>query len=144
MILCGRVYRSTLRRASANCQLPIDGPRTWRWRAGLRPHHFAWLGTHPVARSLTGHPDPIASRLLLSAADVLDGSEALDVLFRRQLTDLLATRLLATRTGSPTTFQPTLGGLSPRCATLSNVCARTPMRTSPSRLWLRTPACRIS
>jgi AraC family transcriptional regulator len=62
----------------------------------------------------TGHPDPIASRLLISAADVLDGSEALDVLFRQQLTDLLATRLLATHTGSPTTFQPTLGGLSPK------------------------------
>jgi hypothetical protein len=62
----------------------------------------------------TGHPDPIASRLLISAADVLDGSEALDVLFRQQLTDLLATRLLATHTGSPTTFEPTLGGLSPK------------------------------
>jgi AraC family transcriptional regulator len=61
----------------------------------------------------TGHPDPITSRLLLSAADVLEGNEALDTLFRQQLTDLLATRLLAAHTGSPTTFQPTLGGLSP-------------------------------
>jgi AraC family transcriptional regulator len=61
----------------------------------------------------TGHPDPVTSRLLISASDVLDGSEALDVLFRQQLTDLLATRLLATHTGAPTTFQPTLGGLSP-------------------------------
>jgi len=50
----------------------------------------------------------------MSAADVLDGSEALDALFRQQLTDLLATRLLAPHAGSPTTFQPTLGGLSPR------------------------------
>jgi AraC family transcriptional regulator len=67
----------------------------------------------------TGHPDLITSRLLMSAADVLDGSEALDTLFRQQLTDLLATRLLATHAGSPTTIQPAVGGLSPkalRCA----------------------------
>jgi AraC family transcriptional regulator len=61
----------------------------------------------------TGHTDVITSRLLLSAADVIDGNAALDPLFRRQLTDLLATRLLASHTGSPTSFQPTLGGLSP-------------------------------
>ena len=62
----------------------------------------------------TGHPDPITSRLLLSAADVLEGNAALDALFRHQLTDLLATRLLAAHTGSPATFQPTMGGLSPK------------------------------
>jgi AraC family transcriptional regulator len=61
----------------------------------------------------TGHPDPVTSRLLMSAADVLDGSGALDTLFRQQLTDLLATRLLAAHTGSPITFQPLTGGLSP-------------------------------
>ena len=63
----------------------------------------------------TAHPDPTTSRLLLSAADVLDGTEALDALFRQQVTELLATRLLSAHTGSPTTFQPVLGGLSP-CA----------------------------
>jgi len=62
----------------------------------------------------TAHPDPITSRLLLSAADVLEGNEALDTLFRQQLTDLLATRLVAAHTGSPTTVQPTMGGLAPR------------------------------
>jgi AraC family transcriptional regulator len=62
----------------------------------------------------TAHPDPITSRLLLSAADVLEGNGALDTLFRHQLIDLLATRLLAAHTGSPTTFQPTMGGLSPK------------------------------
>ncbi|MDB5533974.1 MAG: transcriptional regulator [Hyphomicrobiales bacterium] len=62
----------------------------------------------------TAHPDPITSRLLLSAADVLEGNAALDTLFRQQVTDLLATRLLAAHTGSPTTFQPTMGGLSPK------------------------------
>jgi AraC family transcriptional regulator len=62
----------------------------------------------------TAHPDPITSRLLLSAADALGGDGALDTLFRHQLTDLLATRLLVAHTGSPTTFQPTMGGLSPK------------------------------
>jgi AraC family transcriptional regulator len=61
----------------------------------------------------TAHPDLITSRLLLSAADAMEGNEALDTLFRHQLTDLLATRVLAAHTGSPTTFQATLGGLSP-------------------------------
>jgi AraC family transcriptional regulator len=62
----------------------------------------------------TAHPDSITSRLLLSAAGVLEGNGALDTLFRLQLTDLLATRLLAAHTGSPTTFQPVVGGLSPK------------------------------
>jgi AraC family transcriptional regulator len=60
----------------------------------------------------TGHPDTITSRLLLSAADALDGNEALDALFRQQLIDLLATRLLAGHVGVPTAFQPVMGGLS--------------------------------
>jgi AraC family transcriptional regulator len=61
----------------------------------------------------TAHPDPITSRLLLSAADVLEGNAALDALFRQQMTDLLATRLLAAHTGATTTFRPAIGGLSP-------------------------------
>ena len=62
----------------------------------------------------TAYPDLITSRLLLSAADVLEGNEALDRLFRQQLTELLATRLLAAHTGSPATFRPVMGGLSPK------------------------------
>ncbi|MEH2524259.1 MULTISPECIES: helix-turn-helix transcriptional regulator [unclassified Bradyrhizobium] len=62
----------------------------------------------------TAHPDPITSRLLLSAADALEGNGALETLFRQQLTDLLATRLLAAHTGLPTPSQPTMGGLSPK------------------------------
>jgi AraC family transcriptional regulator len=62
----------------------------------------------------TVHPDPVTSRLLLSAADALEGSAALDSLFRHQLTDLLATRLLAGHAGSPATLQPVMGGLSPK------------------------------
>ena len=64
----------------------------------------------------TAHPDPITSRLLLSAADALEGNATLDTLFRHQLTDLLATRLLAAHAGSPATFQPAIGGLSPKVA----------------------------
>jgi AraC family transcriptional regulator len=62
----------------------------------------------------TAYPDPITSRLLLSAADALEGRAALDALFRHQLTDLLATRLLTAHTGLPATFQPVMGGLSPK------------------------------
>jgi AraC family transcriptional regulator len=62
----------------------------------------------------TAHPDPITSRLLLSAADAMEGNGALDRLFRHQLTDLLATRVLAAHSGSPTSFQPTTGGLAPK------------------------------
>ncbi|OAF12886.1 transcriptional regulator [Bradyrhizobium centrolobii] len=62
----------------------------------------------------TAHPDPVTSRLLLSAADVLEGNEALDTLFRQQLIDLLATRLLAAHTGAPSTIRPVRGGLAPK------------------------------
>ena len=62
----------------------------------------------------TAHPDPVTSRLLLSAADALEGNAALDSLFRHQLTDLLATRLLAAHAGSSTAFRPVMGGLSPK------------------------------
>jgi AraC family transcriptional regulator len=62
----------------------------------------------------TAHPDPTTSRLLLSAADSLEGNGALDTLFRHQLIELLATRVLAVHSGSPTSFQPTTGGLAPK------------------------------
>ncbi|MBE7608329.1 hypothetical protein, partial [Salmonella enterica] len=54
----------------------------------------AEAGTKPPGDLLerTGHADPVTSRLLLSAADALEGSAALDALFRQQMTDLLATR----------------------------------------------------
>jgi AraC family transcriptional regulator len=70
----------------------------------------------------SAHPDPITSRLLLSAADVLEGSAALDALFRQQMAELLATRLLSAHAGTPTTFQPVTGGLSP--TTLSRAIDR--------------------
>jgi len=61
----------------------------------------------------TGYPDAITSGLLMSAAEVLEGNSSLDALFRQQLTDLLATRLLAAHTGAPAGFEPAIGGLSP-------------------------------
>jgi AraC family transcriptional regulator len=61
----------------------------------------------------TGHPDPVTSQLLMSAADVLEGNAVLDALFRQRLADLLATRLLAEHAGVPTAFEPIMGGLSP-------------------------------
>ncbi|MDQ8729511.1 AraC family transcriptional regulator [Bradyrhizobium sp. LHD-71] len=61
----------------------------------------------------TGHPDPVTSGLLMSASDAIEGSATLDALFRHQLNDLLATRLLAAHAGAPAAFQPSLGGLSP-------------------------------
>ncbi len=62
----------------------------------------------------TAHPDPVTSRLLLSATHVQEDQGALGRLFRQQLTDLLATRVLAAHTSSPTTIQPAAGGLSPK------------------------------
>jgi AraC family transcriptional regulator len=49
----------------------------------------------------------------VSAADTVEGNEALDNLFRQQLSDLLATRMLSAHTGQPPTHHPALGGLSP-------------------------------
>lgn len=62
----------------------------------------------------TGYPDPVVSGLLMSAADMLEGNAALDHLFRQQLTDVLATRLLAEHAGEAPTFELAIGGLSPR------------------------------
>jgi AraC family transcriptional regulator len=79
-----------------------------------RVAHEAGAGGPSDLVERTAHPDPITARLLLSAADALEGSAALDALFRHQLTDLLATRLLAAHAGSPPTFRPVMGGLSPK------------------------------
>lgn len=62
----------------------------------------------------TGHLDPITSRLLTTAAEALDGNTTLDAMFRQQLTDLLATRLLAAHAGMPVAPQPVSGGLPSR------------------------------
>lgn len=62
----------------------------------------------------TGHPDPITSRLLTTAAEAIEGHTTLDAMFRQQLMDLLATRLLAAHAGSPATPKPVSGGLPPR------------------------------
>ncbi|WP_424631676.1 helix-turn-helix transcriptional regulator [Bradyrhizobium sp. SYSU BS000235] len=71
----------------------------------------------------TAHSDPITSRLLMSAADVLDGNAALDALFRQQITDLLAIRLLSAHTGMPPAYRPAQGGLAPSvlCRTIERL-----------------------
>jgi len=61
----------------------------------------------------TGQIDPITSRLLTTAAEALEGNSALDAMFRQQITDLLATRLLAAHVGAPVATPPASGGLSP-------------------------------
>jgi AraC family transcriptional regulator len=72
-------------------------------------------GNAPPAELLerTGHLDPISSRLLTTAAEALDGHATLDVMFRQQITDLLATRLLAAHVGAPIVPPTVSGGLSP-------------------------------
>lgn len=77
---------------------------------------------HPLER--TGHPDPVTSGLLMGAAEVLGGNAVLDALFRQQLTDLVATRILAAHTGTPTTFEPITGGLSPHALRRAIECLR--------------------
>ena len=93
----------------------------------------------------TAHPDSMTARLLLSAADVIDGNETLDTFFRQQLTDLLATRLLSAHTGLPSAYQPA------RAA-----CRRSVLRRAIERLrsdsdadvslstLARIPGCRVS
>src|SRR5258708_13516844 len=50
----------------------------------------------------TGYPDLVTSGLLMSATDVLEANAPLHHLFKPQLTDLLATRILPDHTGVPT------------------------------------------
>lgn len=61
----------------------------------------------------TAHSDPITARLLTTVTEVLDGHETLDALFRQQLTEMLATRLLAAHAGAAEAAPPRSGGLSP-------------------------------
>jgi AraC family transcriptional regulator len=61
----------------------------------------------------TGFPDPITSRLLTSAADTIAGNAKLDALFRQQLVDLLATRLLVAHATTSAPAAPVRGGLAP-------------------------------
>jgi len=94
---------------------PVDVVQLYLPHATLkRVADEAVTGTVTDLLERTAHPDPITSRLLLSTVSALESNGALDNLFRHQLIDLLAMRLLAAHTGSPTTFQPIVGGLSPK------------------------------
>ena len=93
----------------------------------------------------TGHPDAITSSLLMSAADVLEGNSSLDALFRQQLTDLLATRLLARIPARQSrSSRPWVGCRPMRSAAPLNACARAPMLTYRSLRSHPTPACLVS
>jgi AraC family transcriptional regulator len=94
---------------------PVDVVQLYLPHASLaRIADEAGIGAPIELLERTAQPDPITSRLLLSAADFVEGNAALDALFRQQLTDLLATRLLAAHTGAPATVQPVRGGLAPK------------------------------
>jgi AraC family transcriptional regulator len=94
---------------------PVDVVQLYLPHATLRRvADEATTGTPTDLLERTAHPDPITSRLLLSAAGALEGHGALDTLFRHQLIDLLAMRVLAAHTSAPTTLQPAIGGLSPK------------------------------
>ncbi|WP_244067954.1 AraC family transcriptional regulator [Bradyrhizobium sp. Ce-3] len=71
-------------------------------------------GTTKEILERTGHPDAVTSRLLLSAAGILESNDALDKLFRQQLTELLATRLLVAHASAPVAVQQIRGGLTPK------------------------------
>jgi len=62
----------------------------------------------------TAFPDRITARLLISAAEVIEDNAALDTLFRQQLVDLLATRLLVAHASSAVVTPPVRGGLAPQ------------------------------
>ena len=93
---------------------PVDVVQLYLPRATLqRVADETGTVTSAELQERTAHPDAVTSRLLLSAADALEGNGALDALFRQQLTDLLATRLLVAHTGKPPSYQPAVGGLAP-------------------------------
>jgi AraC family transcriptional regulator len=71
------------------------------------------IAAPPDLLERTALPDLVTSRLLTSAADAVEGNDTLDTLFREQLSDLLATRLLSAHTGMTPAYQPSLGGLAP-------------------------------
>lgn len=94
---------------------PVDVVQLYLPHASLmRVADEADIATQVNLLERTAQPDPVTSRLLLSAADCLVGNEALDTLFRQQLIDLLCTRLLAAHTGAPAAIQPVKGGLAPK------------------------------
>lgn len=78
--------------------------------------HVAAEAERPFSTAVverTGFRDTTTSRLLASAADVLEGSETLDALFHQQIAELIATRVLSAHTSVGVASRPATGGLSP-------------------------------
>ncbi len=94
---------------------PVDVVQLYLPHASLRRVADEVNGAAPKEiLERTAHPDPVTSRLLLSAATILESNDALDMLFRQQLTELLATRLLVAHASSTVVVEPVRGGLAPK------------------------------
>ena len=94
----------------------------------------------------TGHPDPITSRLLLSAADVPGGQwgPGYAVQASADRPPGHAPPGCAHRLANHVPADHGWAVAEGPAAVPSNACARTAMRTSLSLPWLRMPACRAS
>ncbi len=92
----------------------------------------------------TAHPDPITSRLLLSAADVAGGQcgPGCPVQAAGDGSSGHAPAGCAHRRANHVPARPWAGCRPRRCDVPSNACARTAIRTSLSPPWPRMPACR--
>ncbi len=125
---------------TCRCRSALSSAQNTRARCPRSRHRRSW---RPAGANGASRPHHIAVAHFDSAADVLEGNAALDALFRQQVTDLLATRLLAAHTGTPTTFQQTMGGLAPKTLLRAIERLRSDSDTDVSLPpWPRMPACR--
>ncbi len=94
----------------------------------------------------TAHPDPVTSRLLLSAADVAGGQSRPWIRCSGSNSQTSWPRVCWLRTAArqPRSSRSGAGWRRRRCFARSSACARTAMRMSLSRRSLRMPACRAS
>ena len=122
----GRSYASGMARPGAVTIIPAGSSARWDIAGDvdvvqlyLKQKTLERIATEAGHRTLsdvlerTGHPDETVSRLLMMAIDAADGSASLDTLFRQQLTEIIATRLLGSHIGNPMAPRSVSGGLPP-------------------------------
>lgn len=122
----GRSYASGMARPGAVTIIPAGSSARWDIAGNvdvvqlyLKQKTLERIATEAGHRTLsdvlerTGHPDETVSRLLMMAIDAADGSASLDTLFRQQLTEIIATRLLGSHIGNPMAPRSVSGGLPP-------------------------------
>lgn len=122
----GRSYASGMARPGAVMIIPAGSSARWDIAGDvdvvqlyLKQKTLERIATEAGHRTLsdvlerTGHPDETVSRLLMMAIDAADGSASLDTLFRQQLTEIIATRLLGSHIGNPMAPRSVSGGLPP-------------------------------